>query len=100
MTRSELVTAVENRLPYLRRKDAEIIVNTLFDSMVEALAQGDRIDIRGFGSLAVKHRSAHKGRNPRTGETVHIPAKRLPHFKIGKVLNGRINPTALEEGIS
>ena len=60
MTRSELVTAVENRLPYLRRKDAEIIVNTLFDSMVEALAQGDRIDIRGFGSLAVKHRTARR----------------------------------------
>lgn len=100
MTRSELVTAVANRLPYLSRKDAEIIVNTLFDSMVEALAQGDRIDIRGFGSLAVKQRAAHTGRNPRTGETVHIPAKRLPHFKIGKVLYGRINSTALEEGIS
>jgi len=94
MTKSELVAAVVNQLPYLTPKDAEIIVDTLFDSVVEGLAQGDRIEIRGFGSFAVKHRAAREGRNPRTGETVHIPEKRLPHFKIGKELYARINRTA------
>jgi integration host factor subunit beta len=96
MKKSELVTAVASRLPYVTRKDAEIIVETLFDSMVQALARGDRIDIRGFGSIAAKNRPAREGRNPRSGETVHIPAKRLPHFKVGKELYGRINPTVPE----
>ena len=100
MTKSELVTAVVNRLPYLTRKDAELVVDKMFDSMAEGLAQGDRIEIRGFGSFAVKHRPAREGRNPRTGESVHIPAKRLPRFKIGKELYGRINPTVPEEDIS
>jgi len=80
----------------LTQKDAEIIVDTIFDSMVECLAQGERIEIRGFGSFAVKHRDTREGRNPKTGETVHIPAKRMPHFKIGKELYGRINPTVPE----
>lgn len=96
MTKSELVTLVVDRLPYLARKDAEIIVETIFDSMVEGLAKGDRIEIRGFGSFAVKHRAAREGRNPKTGEAVHIQAKRMPHFKIGKELYGRINRTAPE----
>ena len=99
MTRSELVTSVVERLPYLTHKDAEIIVDRIFDSMVEALAQGERIEIRGFGSFAVKHRDPREGRNPRTGETVHIPAKRLPHFKLGKELYERINPTVHEQEI-
>ena len=83
-----------------RHKDAEIIVDTIFDSMVESLAQGERIEIRGFGSFAVKHRAAHEGRNPKTGETVHIPAKRMPLFKVGKELAERINPTAPQQEIS
>ena len=96
MKKSELVTLVAERLPYLTRKDAETIVDTIFDSMIEGLAQGDRIEIRGFGSLAVKHRPAREGRNPKTGERVHIPAKRLPHFKVGKELYERINRTVPE----
>jgi len=96
MKKSELVTLVAERLPYLTRKDAETIVDTIFDSMIEGLAQGDRIEIRGFGSLSVKHRPAREGRNPKTGETVHIPAKRLPHFKVGKELYERINRTVPE----
>ena len=96
MKKSELVTLVAERLPYLTRKDAETIVDTIFDSMIEGLAQGDRIEIRGFGSLAVKPRPAREGRNPKTGETVHIPAKRLPHFKVGKELYERINRTVPE----
>ena len=96
MTRSELIILVVDRLPYLAQKDAEIIVDTILDSMVECLAQGERIEIRGFGSFAVKHRAAREGRNPKTGETVHVPAKRIPHFKIGKELYERINPTVPE----
>ena len=99
MTRSELVTLVADRLPYLTQKDAEIIVDTIFDSMVECLDQGERIEIRGFGSFAVKHRATREGRNPKTGETLHIPAKRMPHFKIGKELYERINPTVPEQEI-
>ncbi len=91
MTKSELINAVAERLPYLTRKDAEIIVNTIFDSMVDALVGGDRIEIRGFGSFKVKSRGDREGRNPKTGETVHIPAKRMPFFKIGKELYERIN---------
>ena len=96
MKKSELVTLVAERLPYLTRKDAETIVDTIFDSMIEGLAQRDRIEIRGFGSLSVKHRPAREGRNPKTGERVHIPAKRLPHFKLGKQLYERINRTVPE----
>ena len=100
MTKSELVTLVVDRLPYLTRKDAEIILETMFDSMVKGLARGDRIEIRGFGSFSVRHRAAREGRNLKTGETVHIPAKRIPHFKIGKELYGRINRTEREQEIS
>jgi integration host factor subunit beta len=99
MTRSELIILVANRLPYLTQKDAEIIVDTIIDSMIASLAQGERIEIRGFGSFAVKHRDTREGRNPSTGETVHIPAKRMPHFKIGKELYERINPTVHEQEI-
>jgi integration host factor subunit beta len=99
MTRTELVILVAKRLPYLTQKDTEIIVDTIFDSMIESLAQGERIEIRGFGSFAVKHRDTREGRNPITGETVHIPAKRMPHFKIGKELYERINPTVPEQEI-
>jgi integration host factor subunit beta len=96
MTRSELVILVADRLPYLTQKDTEIIVDTIFDRMVECLAEGERIEIRGFGSFAVKRRATREGRNPKTGETLHIPAKRMPHFKIGKELYERINPTVHE----
>ena len=96
MRKSELIMFVANRLPYLTRKDAEIIVDTVFDSMLACLAQGERIEIRGFGSFAVKQRAAGVGRNPKTGEPVHIPAKRMPYFKVGKELSGRINQTAPE----
>ena len=99
MTRSELIILVVERLSYLTQKDAEIIVDTIFDSMIESLAQGDRIEIRGFGSFAVKHRDPREGRNPKTGETVYIPAKRIPHFKLGKRLYDRINPAVTEQEI-
>jgi integration host factor subunit beta len=91
MTKSELITHVAERLPYLTHRDARIIVDTIFDSMVDALAQGEGIEIRGFGSFKVKDRRAREGRNPKTRESVHIPATKWPHFKIGKELYERIN---------
>ena len=98
MTKSELIAHVARRLPYVTRKDAEIIVDTIFDSMADALAQGDRIEIRGFGSLKVKDREQREGRNPKTGELVRIPAKKFPFFKIGKELRERMNQTVPSAG--
>ena len=97
MTRSELIISAVERVSCLTHKDGEIMVDTIFDSMIEELAQGERIEIRGFGTFAVKRRDPREGRNPKTGETVHIPARRMPHFKIGKELYERINPTVAEQ---
>ena len=98
MTKSELVTHVAERLPYMTLKDAEIIVDAIFESMADALAQGEGIEIRGFGSLKVKDREERQGRNPKTGESVHIPAKKYPHFRVGKELHERINQVVPSEG--
>jgi integration host factor beta subunit len=98
MTRSDLVTDAARRLPYVTREDAEIIVDTIFGSMADALAQGDGIQIRGFGSLNVKERTEREGRNPGTGESVRIPAKKHPLFRIGKELHERINKTVPAAG--
>jgi integration host factor subunit beta len=72
-------------------KAATTIVGTLFDSMMESLEKGERIEIRGFGSFAVRSYGAYKGRNPKTGEIVDVPPKRLPHFKVGKELREMVN---------
>ena len=98
MTKSELITHVARRLPYVTLKDAEIIVDTIFESMVDTLTKGEGIEIRGFGSLKVKDREEREGRNPRTGESVRIPAKKLPFFKSGKELRERINQTVPSTG--
>ena len=82
---------VERRTPHISKKDTEVVVNTIFDSMIEALKQGDRIEIRGFGSFQVKIREAREGRNPKTGEPVHISAKRTPFFKVGKELKEMVD---------
>lgn len=74
-------------------RDVEKIVNVVFEEMTKALARGDRIELRDFGAFSVKYRDARKGRNPRTGETVNVEAKRLPHFKLGKKLHERLNAT-------
>jgi integration host factor subunit beta len=76
-------------------KDTEIVVNTIFDAMTEALKQGERIEIRGFGSFQVKVREAREGRNPKTGEEVQIPAKRTPFFKVGKELKEMVDGVPL-----
>jgi integration host factor subunit beta len=93
VTKSDLIERVSVRVPHVSKKDTETVVNTIFDSMTESLMQGDRIEIRGFGSFQVKIREAREGRNPKTGEEVRIPAKRTPFFKVGKELKERIEAT-------
>ncbi len=91
MTKSGLIEAVANRTPHISKKDTEIVVNTIFDAMAQALKTGERTEIRGFGSFQVKIREAREGRNPKTGEPVHISAKRTPFFKVGKELKEMVD---------
>ena len=88
---SGIIEAVAERTPHISKKDTEVVVNTIFDSMASALRQGERIEIRGFGSFQVKVREAREGRNPKTGEPVHISAKRTPFFKVGKELKEMVD---------
>ena len=90
MNKSGLIDKIVDKTN-LPRKKAEQVVNLLFDSMTDALAKGDRIEIRGFGSFVAKHYDARMGRNPRTGESIPVPAKRLPFFKVGKELKERVD---------
>jgi integration host factor subunit beta len=102
MTKRDLIDEVNKRFPHLSRRDSEVIINAIFDSMVDALSQGDRIEIRGFGSFVVKHRRARQGRNPKSGALVSVAAKRVPFFKVGKELRLRVDgkPVELEDGVS
>ena len=86
MTRSDLVDELLTKFPQFLPRDAELTVKILLDAMSEALVRGDRIEIRGFGSFAVRRRSPRVGRNPRTGQAVPIPEKLAAHFKPGKAL--------------
>ena len=96
MTKSELIARLAERFPQLVAKDAELAVKVILDAMSEALARGDRIEIRGFGSFSVNHRPPRLGRNPRTGEPVPIPERRVPHFKPGKALRQAIESSPTE----
>jgi len=91
MTRSDLVEALAARFGQLTQRDAEFAVKSILDAMSEALVNGHRIEIRGFGSFSVNHRSPRMGRNPRSGEKVAIPEKRVPHFKPGKALREQVD---------
>jgi integration host factor beta subunit len=91
MTKRDLIDEVNKRFPHLSRRDSEVIINAIFDSMVDALAGGDRIEIRGFGSFVVKNRRARQGRNPKSGALVSVAAKRVPFFKVGKELRLRVD---------
>lgn len=91
MTKSELIQKLAERNPHLFLRDVEKIVDTVFDEITNTLAKGDRVELRGFGAFSVKHREARTGRNPRTGETVQVEAKRLPFFKTGKALREALN---------
>lgn len=93
MNKSELVDLIASRAN-VPHKRAEQLVNVIFDSMTAALAAGDRIEIRGFGSLFGKKHRARVGRNPRTGESIPVPEKRLPFFKVGKELRERVDAGA------
>ena len=94
MTKSELIQKLADRNPHLFLRDVEKLVDTVFDEISAALAKGDRVELRGFGAFSVKSRDARVGRNPRTGETVKVDAKRLPFFKTGKGLRERLNDDA------
>ena len=100
MTKHDLIEEVARLYPRYSRRDAEVIVNSVFDSMAEALHQGERIEIRGFGSFVVKQRRAREGRNPKTGAVVAVEAKRVPFFKVGKELRLRVDgkPWTPEDG--
>ena len=100
MTRSDLVEALAERFGQLTHRDAEFAVKALLEAMSEALARGHRIELRGFGSFTISHRPPRMGRNPRSGEQVAIPEKRVPHFKPGKALREEVDqctPKLLEQ---
>lgn len=90
MTKAELVEDVA-RAAELTKKDAERLVEIVFESIIETLNQGEKIELRGFGSFRVRERGARRGRNPKTGDPVDIPAKRVPYFKPGKEMKELIN---------
>jgi integration host factor subunit beta len=96
MTRSDLVEELAARFSQLTQRDAEFAVKAILDAMNDALARGHRIEIRGFGSFSVTHRSPRMGRNPRSGESVAIPEKRVPHFKPGKALRQTVDQRTSE----
>lgn len=90
MTKSELIEAMSRSQNHLDQKDVDLAVKTLLEIMSAALAEGERIEIRGFGSFSLHHRPPRIGRNPKTGEPVALPEKYVPHFKPGKELRERV----------
>lgn len=97
MTKADLIDEV-SRVVEMTRKESEIIVETIFDSIVKSLKSGDKIEIRGFGSFRTRQRQARIGRNPKSGDRVEVPAKRIPFFKPSKELRDLVNATAAAAG--
>jgi integration host factor subunit beta len=91
MIKSELIQKIAEKNPHLYHRDVERIINTVFDQIINALREGDRVELRGFGAFSVKSRNSRMGRNPRTGDSVKVEAKRVPFFKTGKELRERLN---------
>ena len=91
MIKSELVQKIADENPHLYQRDVERIVGTIFDEIIEAMASGNRVELRGFGAFSVKKRDARMGRNPRTGEEIQIKASKNPAFKAGKALKDAVN---------
>ncbi len=91
MIKSELITKIAEANPHLFHRDVERIVSTIFNEITNALAEGDRVELRGFGAFSVKTRPARVGRNPRTGDKVDVGEKKVPYFKTGKDLRVRMN---------
>jgi len=95
LNKSDLIENLAKKLPNLAGRDVEVIVNTIFESMTDALKHGDRIEIRGFGSFEVRTRKPRIGRNPKTGMSVEVGERRVPFFKVGKELRERVNKVTL-----
>lgn len=91
MTKAELIDKIAEQKPGLTRKQVEVVVNTVLDSIKDALARDDKVEIRGFGSFRIRHRRAKEGRNPKTGDTVSVPPKRVPFFKAGKEMREMVD---------
>ena len=90
MIKSELIQKVAGANPHLFHRDVERIINIVLDEITGALARGDRVELRGFGAFTVKHRAARQGRNPRSGESIQVPPKRVVYFKLGKELRSKL----------
>ncbi|KRG86107.1 integration host factor subunit beta [Stenotrophomonas daejeonensis] len=100
MTKSELIEILAHRQGHLKADDVDLAVKSLLEMMGGALAAGDRIEIRGFGSFSLHYRPPRLGRNPKTGDSVALPGKHVPHFKPGKELRERVNDVVPQEGES
>ena len=98
MIKSELVQQVSEQFPHLFQRDVENIVNAIFDEISNALARGDRVELRGFGAFSVRQRGARRGRNPRTGQQVDVKEKQVPFFKTGKEMRERLNAGMPDHG--
>lgn len=93
MTRAELIQKIATRYPQLTATDVDMAVRVIMDAMSRVLSKGGRIEVRGFGSFGINYRPSRKGRNPKTGASVMVPAKYMPHFKAGKELRDRVDNT-------
>lgn len=91
MTKSELIDKLADQQKHLKHEDVELAVKSILEQMSASLADGDRIEIRGFGSFSLHYRAPRMGRNPKTGEAVALPGKHVPHFKPGKLLRERVD---------
>lgn len=91
MTKSALIDRVTEKVEGLTRKQTEIIIDTIFDSIKDTIANGEKIELRGFGNFRLKQRRPRKARNPKTGNSVDVPAKRVLYFKVGKALKDALN---------
>jgi integration host factor subunit beta len=91
MTKSVLIEKIAEKMEGLSKKQVEVIVETVFESIKEALAKGGKVEIRGFGNFRLRNRNARKARNPKTGESVSVPPKKVPFFKVGKELREMVN---------
>lgn len=97
VTKSELIESIAERYEMLSSRDVELAIKTMIDSMAQVLATGGRIEIRGFGSFSLHYRAPRTGRNPKTGDTVELTGKHVPHFKPGKELRDRVNESLLTQ---
>ncbi len=97
ITKSELIEKISQKQKHLQQKDIELAVKSVIEQMSDALSTGERIEIRGFGSFSLHFRPPRIGRNPKTGESVSLPGKHVPHFKPGKELRERVNKEPIKE---